>query len=142
MCPTRHYTRKNLGYLVAAEQGALNIIETDDDNLPFDSFWNFDRPETVNAHAVNGQDWVNVYHYYADAFIWPRGLPLEELHKELPALDSFAQEDVCCPIQQGLADENPDVDAVYRLTYPLPVNFKKGFKNAFSQSCYFTFFFW
>lgn len=30
------------------------------------------------------------------------------------------------PIQQGLADGNPDVDAVYRLLFSLPFNFKKG----------------
>jgi hypothetical protein len=29
-----------------------------------------------------------------------------------------------CPIQQGLADENPDVDAVYRLILPLPLDFR------------------
>ena len=29
-----------------------------------------------------------------------------------------------CPIQQGLADENPDVDAIYRLILPLPVRFR------------------
>ena len=35
---------------------------------------------------------------------------------------------MCChsPIQQGLADNNPDVDAVYRLIMPLPVNFKEN----------------
>ena len=30
------------------------------------------------------------------------------------------------PIQQGLADENPDVDALYRLTQKLPVVFNPG----------------
>jgi len=30
---------------------------------------------------------------------------------------------VHCPIQQGLANENPDVDAIYRLTQPLPIYF-------------------
>src|SRR6185436_15069807 len=29
------------------------------------------------------------------------------------------------PIQQGLADENPDVDAVYRMTSSLPLSFNK-----------------
>ena len=29
------------------------------------------------------------------------------------------------PIQQGLADENPDIDAIYRLILPLPVKFDK-----------------
>ncbi|GGA21418.1 hypothetical protein [Okeania sp. KiyG1] len=39
VCPTKHYARKNIGYLLAMEQGAENIVETDDDNLPLDSFW-------------------------------------------------------------------------------------------------------
>jgi hypothetical protein len=30
-----------------------------------------------------------------------------------------------CPIQQGLTDDNPDVDAVYRLVLPLPQTFRK-----------------
>ena len=30
---------------------------------------------------------------------------------------------VACPIQQGLADGNPDVDAIFRLVLPLPMNF-------------------
>jgi hypothetical protein len=28
-----------------------------------------------------------------------------------------------CPIQQGLADEDPDVDAIYRMLFSLPVSF-------------------
>src|SRR3954469_7451668 len=34
LCPTRHYARKNLGYLLASAGGASLIVETDDDNLP------------------------------------------------------------------------------------------------------------
>jgi hypothetical protein len=30
---------------------------------------------------------------------------------------------VACPIQQGLADGNPDVDAIFRLVLPLPMTF-------------------
>ena len=41
------------------------------------------------------------------------------------ALIPKSLEPIYCPIQQGLADENPDVDAIYRLTFPLPVNFKQ-----------------
>ena len=32
---------------------------------------------------------------------------------------------VVSPIWQGLADRNPDIDAIYRLTQPLPVHFDK-----------------
>ena len=38
-CPTRHYARKNIGYLIAIEQGAQIIIETDDDNWPTEAFF-------------------------------------------------------------------------------------------------------
>ena len=39
-------------------------------------------------------------------------------------------------IQQGLADRNPDVDAVYRLTYPLPVTFKKDLNIALGHNAW------
>ena len=32
--PIKHYSRKNLGYLIAIERGAGLIYETDDDNSP------------------------------------------------------------------------------------------------------------
>ncbi len=37
-CPTRHYARKNIGYLVALREGAGVIVETDDDNFPGTEF--------------------------------------------------------------------------------------------------------
>src|SRR5258706_11646657 len=33
LCPTGHYSRKNIGYLAAIRDGANIIVETDDDNL-------------------------------------------------------------------------------------------------------------
>ncbi len=42
---------------------------------------------------------------------------------EFPSLEGGDIEDVLCPIQQGLSDEDPDVDAIYRLIMPLPVRF-------------------
>ncbi len=136
LCPTRHYARKNIGYLVAIQNGSEEIIETDDDNLPRPDFWNKIRSRTEKAYDIKDQNWVNVYHYFSDKFIWPRGLPLEELQKEHAPLSSFELKDVLCPIQQGLADENPDVDAVYRLTYPLPLNFKKGISVALGNNAW------
>ncbi len=73
---------------------------------------------------------MNIYAYFSDANIWPRGLPLEEVRSQPPALDSLPRERVDSPIQQGLADENPDVDAIYRLVLPLPLNFKPGIELA------------
>ena len=121
--PLNHYARKNIGYLIAISKGAQIIIETDDDNIPLKEFWN-PRNKQVKAHLINNSDWVNVYKYFTSANIWPRGFALENIYRSIPALD--AQQDIECPIQQGLADENPDVDAIYRLTNSLPVKFEFG----------------
>ena len=123
LCPTRHYARKNIGYLVAMQRGASIILETDDDNLPRDGFW-FDRRLTATVPLLVTRRWVNVYRYFTDAIIWPRGLPLDEIQSELPPFAELPQQEIRCPIQQGLADENPDVDAIYRLVLPLPQNFR------------------
>ena len=119
--PAGHYARKNLGYLHAAERGAKIIVETDDDNLPLDGFWH-QRASTVMAAPVREAGWVNVYRHFTGIRIWPRGLPLENVQDPFNTRVADV-ESVNCPIQQGLADENPDVDAVYRLTLPLPVYF-------------------
>jgi hypothetical protein len=121
--PTRHYSRKNLGYLLAIKNGATQLVETDDDNIPRKEFWN-EKQREVSSHVFENAGWVNVYHYFTKNFIWPRGFPLEELQNKQLDLSNLNQEVIICPIQQGLADENPDVDAVYRLTYPLPLNFE------------------
>ncbi len=120
--PLKHYARKNLGYLIAMSKGAEIIIETDDDNLPLEGFWDY-RTKRVNAHLLNSMGWVNVYKYFTEAHIWPRGFALEHIHDKLPNLENRLLID--CPIQQGLADENPDIDAIYRLTLPLPIIFDK-----------------
>ncbi len=121
--PTKHYSRKNLGYLLAIKAGATELVETDDDNFPREAFWNTKQRE-VNGYVFENAGWVNVYAYFTENKIWPRGFPLEELQKKQLEIKSLNQSIVNCPIQQGLADENPDVDAVYRLTYPLPINFE------------------
>jgi len=124
IAPSRHYARKNVGYLLAIRNGATVVIETDDDNIPREEFW-APREATVTAKLVDVPDWVNVYAYYADGPIWPRGLPLDRVNAPPPPFEALATASVYCPIQQGLADENPDVDAIYRLVLPLPVNFRK-----------------
>jgi len=122
-CPTRHYARKNVGYLTAIRNGATMIIDTDDDNTPYDAFWQ-SRSRVQNVHAVSRAGWINVYRYFSDAMIWPRGLPLDQIKSPLPAYETLPIESVDCPIQQGLSDTDPDVDAVYRLALPLPLSFQ------------------
>lgn len=121
-CPTRHYARKNIGYLIAIQQKAPLILETDDDNIPRSAFF-APRQRRTTARLLREAGWINVYRYFTDAHIWPRGFPLDAVRHAVPPYASLGEESVDCPIQQGLADENPDVDAIYRLLLPLPQSF-------------------
>ena len=121
ICPERSYTRKNIGYLEAMRAGADVIVETDDDNHPNPGFW-LPRREVIGCRPVDGDAWVNVYGYFSVNFIYPRGLPLNHARDEPPAAGEMAALE--CPIQQGLADSDPDVDAVYRMLFPLPFHFE------------------
>lgn len=121
--PYKHYARKNLGYLIAMQKGAEIIIETDDDNFPYSNFWD-KREKQVKAHLITDKGWVNAYHHFTNNNIWPRGFALERIKDEFPKLNKKTILE--CPIQQGLANENPDVDAIYRFTQPLPITFMKS----------------
>lgn len=123
LCPVRHYARKNIGYLVAIRNHADLIIETDDDNFPRPGFF-APRTRNVTAAVALEAGWLNVYRYFSDANIWPRGLPLDTVRAPLRPFEQLDMGKIDCPIQQGLADENPDVDAVYRLVLPLPQSFR------------------
>ena len=119
--PEKHYTRKNLGYLLAIQAGARMLVETDDDNLPLPNYWQARIPE-VAARKVLEKGWFNVYAAFGAPRVWPRGLPLESVNAPVPAFSSELTPTECL-IQQGLANQNPDVDAVYRLVLPLPIDF-------------------
>jgi hypothetical protein len=131
-CPTRHYARKNVGYLLAIQGGAQLIIETDDDNLPRAGFFT-PRSRVVDTASVAGAGWVNVYRYFSNEKLWPRGLPLDSIQRDPPPFEGLATGPVDCPIQQGLADENPDVDALYRLIEPLPQYFRRDRRVALGR---------
>ena len=127
MCPSRHYARKNIGYLLAIQAGADFIVETDDDNMPSPAFYE-PLSRSMKVATLEGCGWVNIYRYYTESLIWPRGLPLDSVQQPLPPLGP--EREVAVPIQQGLANENPDVDAIYRLTLPLPFSFDRELRVA------------
>jgi len=120
-CPENHYARKNVGYLQAIAGGASVLVETDDDNAPLPGFFS-GRRRCRTARLVGKDDWVNAYAFFTDARVWPRGLPLDVVRAAPP--DVIGSEESDCPIQQGLADGDPDVDAVYRLVSGAPVVFR------------------
>jgi hypothetical protein len=123
--PTGHYARKNLGYLVAISQGASCIYETDDDNAPLPS-WQ-PRRELVTARALQERGWVNVYRFFSEERIWPRGFSLDAVAQSFnyPVV-SANESTVRAPIQQGLANNSPDVDAIWRLVLDRPFDFHTG----------------
>lgn len=123
LLPVGHYARKNLGYLIAFSRGATSIYETDDDNAPL-SDWRW-RERKVKAQSVSTSGWVNVYRYFSEENIWPRGLPLDAVTAPVPAPDTTSSE-FDCPMQQGLANGSPDVDAVWRLVLDKNITFKAG----------------
>jgi hypothetical protein len=126
LCPENTYARKNLGYLDVMRLGAEVIVETDDDNHPEAGFW-APRQVPVACKYVDFDGWVNTYAYFYNGnkeFIYPRGLPLPHARDPIP--DGFQRCRASCLIQQGLANGDPDVDAVYRMTHQLPFWFEAG----------------
>lgn len=124
--PFNHYGRKMLGYAYAIKNGADVIIDTDDDNIP-NATWTF--PEFEGKFKTTKEDlgWINIYHHYSDQHIWPRGLPLRNIRDSRDKIKWIAEEKTqSVGIWQGLADEDPDVDAIYRLTSDTPCIFKKN----------------
>jgi hypothetical protein len=124
LLPENHYTRKNLGYLLAIQKGARSIYETDDDNAPTQSW----RPRTMLTEACPvavDTAWCNVYQLFTSetigaSKIWPRGLPLDQT---VGAAYRLQAEGAIAPIQQGLANGSPDVDAVWRMVFGNEFNF-------------------
>ncbi|RYY62113.1 MAG: DUF288 domain-containing protein [Chitinophagaceae bacterium] len=124
--PYNHYGRKMLGYIYAMQQGAEIIIDTDDDNIPYPG-WTFPGFEGRFRQTENSLGWINIYHHFSDQPIWPRGLPLRNIRDSRDKIKWQAEEQpASVGIWQGLADEDPDVDAIYRLTSDTPCIFKKG----------------
>ena len=70
---------------------------------------------------------MNAYQWFSSEFIWPRGLPLEYLQQcQRTKLDAVSARVVECPVQQGLVNGSPDVDAVWRLMFDREFNFDQA----------------
>ncbi|RDV03145.1 DUF288 domain-containing protein [Undibacter mobilis] len=123
LAPVKSYARKAIGYLSSIRAGHRIIVETDDDNAPIEGFWT-PRSKSVEARYVSDSGWTNIYAYFSEQNIWPRGYPLDRIKTAPPAYEGLPLKLADAPIQQGLADGDPDVDAVYRLVLPLPQHFR------------------
>lgn len=125
LLPYNHYCRKMVGYLFAIESGAEFIIDTDDDNIP-KTGWDFPVTHSNYSCISNIEGFVNIYQLFTDQKIWPRGLPLDLINKDFNLKSYISTKKCKVGVWQGLADEDPDVDAVYRLTDNTPCYFKES----------------
>ena len=125
LLPSNHYCRKMLGYLQAVRAGAKIIVDTDDDNIP-KSNWRFPPSSGTFVSSGNALGYINIYKYFTDKNIWPRGLPLKLIKEKSPWINSLKTKNYGnVGVWQGLADEDPDVDAIWRLVYDEPTYFEE-----------------
>ena len=124
--PWNHYSRKMIGYLIAARDGASLIAESDDDNYPEDN-WTFPDMDGCYDQVPKGKDIVNIYSLFSHQTIWPRGFPLSRITAPESVIDPSAltTQAARVGIWQGLVDDDPDVDAIYRLTSNKPCLFER-----------------
>ena len=114
LLPYNHYCRKNLGYLYAIKKGYKIIYETDDDNIPYDNFDNILEYNNIQMITEQNNVWINIFKYFTNnAYIWPRGFPLSLLKNKPNYL--FQDTDKRPSIINGLVENDPDVDALFRI---------------------------
>ena len=131
--PYNHYCRKMLCYLYAMSSRADIIIDTDDDNIPA---LNWDFPAFTDRYQLipKNMGFVNIYELYTSQKIWPRGYPLRYINRaKTIRQEEIYNREVKVGIWQGLANENPDVDAIYRLTSDQPCIFEDNGPYALSE---------
>lgn len=110
-----HYARKNMAYLVAMQK-SKTILETDDDNMPYDFYPNFVREEIEVDTYFSTSRYINIFQLMQgrNTKIWPRGYPLPLINDLSPVYKTKVKKKF--PVQHSLINHDTDVDAIYRLT--------------------------
>lgn len=157
--PFRSFARKNIGYLYAIWMGAKVIFDFDDDNevttkiaTNDNALWSGTELLLQFTDGVNDAMVKHVslpINYEGRAFnpfpmmgatvgdAWPRGLPLSLINEKAcrgapgPLLLKEVKRGNVAVIQ-SLADLDPDVDSIFRLSRPLPFEFDKSKSTAFT----------
>lgn len=117
ICPPNNYARKNIGYLISMHNKPEFIIETDDDNIPKKNYFSKIKLDHV-VDVIQNKSWVNIYDLFLKNHkkhkIWPRGIPLNEIFRNKIKIKKNKKVKKFY-LQQGVAEKNPDVDAIFRL---------------------------
>lgn len=122
--PLHSYTRKMFGYLYAIKHNFDIIYDTDDDNQYLGDLngFNKDRP----TKCCDDIGFTNIYKVFTNENIWPRGIPPNHVCIPIQPHLTDKTENLQCAIIQGLVNNDPDVDAHYRLhTSDVPFTFEK-----------------
>ena len=77
--------------------------------------------------------WLNVYGYFTDHLVWPRGLPLIRCGARFRLLNHSPSKRRIARFSKAWLTRTPDVDAVFRLLFPLPVRFQTARRVALGQ---------
>lgn len=148
--PWNHFARKNVGFLFAIRHGAKVLYDFDDDNaltvntiLPYDNTYDqivVMKVPTFSLHnrASQKPKDLPVFNPYplmgaSTNTSWPRGFPMYQikntavgwgvtLPKLVLPLTNVSLRNI--GIIQILADHDPDVDAIFRLTQNIPFYFR------------------
>ena len=143
LLPWNSFGRKNLGYLYAIASGARLIWDFDDDNallsLPPRILESREvrtvlevrqKPEMDFCASFNPMPLMGAKMLPS----WPRGLPLSDIKNKACQAEAYfvhhvARDSKAIGVFQSLANHDPDVDAIYRLTQPLPFDFDPPYEN-------------
>jgi hypothetical protein len=145
--PFQSFARKNIGYLYAIWNQAQVVLDLDDDNILIRA-----GGQELLKHYSNGVGRINDKTLHVQTVrmdksyqnkamnpfplmgpsisgTWPRGLPLtvvqaEEAHGQGDAVRLLQYPNI--GIIQSVCNHDPDVDAIYRLTRQLPVDFSRS----------------
>jgi hypothetical protein len=141
--PWKHLSRKNVGYLYAILHGAQEVFDFDDDVVLITKkhhLATIPNPESSGAPPVISvsQPTAAYMHLVLNPFpllgadstyAWPRGFPIDRVKENSSSAAEptpMATTDIHTheiAIMQFIANNDPDTDAIYRLTQPLPFNF-------------------
>ena len=136
LLPWNSFGRKNIGYLYAILNGAKYIWDFDDDNELIGATMP-DVPDISSNSSkyevsyISGDYKFITFNPYGvmgapTSPSWPRGLPLEHIKLDNNGDQSLSEKTIpsrSIGVIQSLANNDPDVDAIYRLTQPLPFSF-------------------
>lgn len=134
-----HFGRKNLGYLYAIHHGASFIWDTDDDNIltapeHLDNLVKFASSSAPVDLLTSTHHLWNPYHSFThmpmisampESTRWPRGFPLQYVN-DVESRNNTVRKTISTidvGVYQSLANNDPDVDAIYRLTKEIPMSF-------------------